>query len=141
MQRLVIIASYSYEGKRSKLSLSWKHFRLIAPYSFVMCSTNILSSFCVTIMPLAAFMAFKKFVVFFVLIVGIVMGAKDSFNKTHYWCIGFIVLGGLLIGEKDIFRGELIGYASSILYTLFEAISLQYASYLWVGQGIGPKGI
>jgi hypothetical protein len=56
-------------------------------------------------MPLAAFMAFKKFVVFFVLIVGIAMNLPNNFNKIHYGCIGSIVIGGLMIGERDIFRG------------------------------------
>lgn len=49
-------------------------------------------------MPLAAFMAFKKFVVFFVLVVGIVMNLPNNFTKVHYVCIGCIVFGGLMIG-------------------------------------------
>ena len=105
-----------------------------------MCSINILSSYCVTIMPLAAFMAFKKFVVFFVLIVGIVMNLPNNFKGIHYTCIGCIILGGLMIGERDIFRGEVIGYASSLVYTLFEAVSLQYSLHLYEKRGIGPQG-
>lgn len=77
----------------------------IVPYAFIMCTINILSSYCVTIMPLAAFMAFKKFVVFFVLVVGIAMNLPNNFNKIHYSCIACIVFGGLMIGERDIFRG------------------------------------
>jgi hypothetical protein len=49
-------------------------------------------------MPLAAFMAFKKFVVFFVLIVGIAMNLPNNFKAVHYTCIACIVVGGLMIG-------------------------------------------
>ena len=110
------------------------------PYSFIMCTINILSSYCVTIMPLAAFMAFKKFVVFFVLVVGVAMGLPNNFTRIHYACIGCIILGGLMIGERDIFRGEIIGYVSSLVYTLFEALSLQYSLHLYERRGIGPQG-
>lgn len=58
----------------------------------------MLSSFCVTIMPLAAFMAFKKFVVLFVLLLGLFLHLPNSFNKVHYYCIGVIVVGGVMIG-------------------------------------------
>ena len=105
-----------------------------------MCTINILSSYCVTIMPLAAFMAFKKFVVFFVLVVGIAMSLPNNFNRIHYACIGCIVLGALMIGERDIFRGEIIGYVASLVYTLFEALSLQYSLHLYKQRGIGPQG-
>lgn len=106
-----------------------------------MCSINILSSYCVTVMPLAAFMAFKKFVVLFVLLVGLAVGIGSGFNRTHYGCIGAIVVGGLMIGGSDIFRGALAGYLSSLLYTLLEAIALQYSSYLYLRKGISPRGI
>jgi hypothetical protein len=56
-------------------------------------------------MPLAAFMAFKKFVVFFILVVGIAMNLPNNFNRIHYGCIFSLVVGGLMIGERDIFRG------------------------------------
>jgi hypothetical protein len=82
-------------------------------------------------MPLAAFMAFKKFVVFFVLIVGIAMNLPNNFTKIHYYCILGIIFGGLMIGERDIFRGEIIGYVASLGYTLFEALSLQYSVHLY----------
>lgn len=88
-----------------KTFIEWNKIVSIIPYAFIMCTINILSSYCVTIMPLAAFMAFKKFVVFFVLIVGIAMNLPNNFNKIHYGCIAAIVLGGLMIGERDIFRG------------------------------------
>jgi hypothetical protein len=70
-------------------------------------------------MPLAAFMAFKKFVVLFVLLVGIAMKLPNNFAGIHYICIVGIVIGGLMIGEKDIFRGDIMGYVSSLVYTLF----------------------
>jgi hypothetical protein len=78
---------------------------MIAPYSFIMCSINVLSSFCVTVMPLAAFMAFKKFVIFFVLVVGFAMNIPNKFNRIQYGCIFSIVIGGIMIGERDIFKG------------------------------------
>lgn len=112
----------------------------ILPYGVIMCTINILSSYCVTIMPLAAFMAFKKFVVFFVLVVGLLMGLPNNFNRIHYACIAGIVLGGLMIGERDIFKGEIVGYVSSLVYTLFEALSLQYSLHLYEKRGIGPRG-
>lgn len=114
-----------------KTLLQWKDMLYILPYSFIMCTINILSSYCVTVMPLAAYMAFKKFVVFFVLVVGIAMNLPNNFNKIHYTCIGCIVFGGLMIGERDIFRGEIIGYISSLVYTLFEALSLQFSQHLY----------
>ena len=110
----------------------------IGPYAFIMCTINILSSYCVTIMPLAAFMAFKKFVVFFILVVGIAMNLPNNFNRIHYGCIFSIVIGGLMIGERDIFRGEILGYVSSLVYTLFEALSLQYSLHLYQNKSIGP---
>ena len=113
----------------------------ILPYSFIMCSINILSSYCVTVMPLAAFMAFKKFVIFFVLIVGVVMELPNNFSRKHYMCIGCIIFGGLMIGERDIFQGQFIGYIASLVYTLFEALSLQYSLHLYEKGIYGPQGM
>ena len=70
----------------------------VAPYSFLICTSNILTSYCVTVMPLAAYMAFKKFVVFFVLVVGLIMAIPNTFNRVHHCCIFAIVAGGLMIG-------------------------------------------
>ena len=125
-------------GRRTLLP--FRELLYILPYAFIMCSVNILSSFCVTIMPLAAFMAFKKFVVLFVLIVGIAMHLPNNFKNLHYACIGCILLGGLMIGEKEMLRGELMGYAASLFYTLCEAMSLQYSLHLYERRGIGPQG-
>jgi hypothetical protein len=125
-------------GRRTLLPLSELCF--IFPYAVIMGSINLLSSYCVTIMPLAAFMAFKKFVVFFVLVVGLCMNLPNNFSRVHYACIAGIVVGGMMIGERDIFRGEVLGYISSLVYTLFEALSLQYSLHLYEKRGIGPQG-
>ena len=90
-------------GRRTLLP--YKQMLYIVPYSFIMCNINILSSFCVTVMPLAAYMAFKKFVVLFVLLVGIAMNLPNHFKLPHYCCIAGIVVGGLMIGGRDIYNG------------------------------------
>ena len=138
MQRVFIVL-LNYRMNR-KTALSRQDLVYIVPYSFIMCSINILSSYCVTVMPLAAFMAFKKFVVFFVLVVGLAMQLPNHFTVKHYFCIGCILLGGLMIGERDIFRGEFIGYSASLVYTLFEALSLQYSLHLYEKRIYGPQG-
>lgn len=81
-----------------KTLLPARELCFILPYAVIMGSINLLSSYCVTIMPLAAFMAFKKFVVFFVLVVGLCMSIPQNFTRVHYGCIAGIVLGGLMIG-------------------------------------------
>ncbi len=98
--------------------------KLIIPYAIVMCTTNILSSYCVTILPLAAFMAFKKFTVFFILLIAIMFSLPHKFNKLQYSCILFIVMGGVLVGEKDILMGDFIGYAAAVCYNICEASTL-----------------
>lgn len=118
MVQRFFIMYVNYRMKKKTL-LTKKQLLYILPYSFIMCSINILSSYCVTVMPLAAFMAFKKFVVFFVLVVGIIMKLPNNFNRLHYTCIAAIIAGGLMIGEKDIFAGNFLGYVSSLVYTLF----------------------
>ena len=138
LQRVVIIF-INWRMKRKTL-LALKDMVFILPYAVIMGSINLLSSYCVTIMPLAAFMAFKKFVVFFVLVVGVCMNLPNNFSRVHYCCIGGIVLGGMMIGERDIFRGEVLGYISSLVYTLFEALSLQYSLHLYEKRAIGPQG-
>jgi hypothetical protein len=72
--------------------------KMIIPYSIIMCTTNILSSYCVTVLPLAAFMAFKKFTVFFILLIAIIFSFPHKFNKLQYSCIVVIVIGGILVG-------------------------------------------
>ena len=101
LQRLIIIL---FSRKISKPNLYSKQTLLrIAPYSFIICTSNILTSYCVTVMPLAAYMAFKKFVVFFVLVVGMLMALPNAFTRVHHCCIFGIVAGGLLIGGPAIF--------------------------------------
>lgn len=46
-------------------------------------------------------------------------------------CIAGILLGGVLIGERDILNGNIIGYLCSLSFDLSEAISLQYSAYLF----------
>jgi hypothetical protein len=138
MQRLIIIFT-SPPAKGQKIFQVATLLR-VAPYSFMMCTINMLTSYCVTVMPLAAFMAFKKFVVFFVLVVGVLMGVPDNFNRVHHCCIFAIVVGGLMIGEKDIFRGEFLGYLASLVYTFLEAMTLQMSTLLYQRHGISPRG-
>lgn len=140
MVQRVFIVYVNYRMKKGTM-LSREQLLYILPYSFIMCSINILSSYCVTVMPLATFMAFKKFVVFFVLLVSLAMHLPINFSKVHYSCIGCIILGGLMIGEKDIFGGAFLGYVSSLVYTLFEALSLQYSLHLYEKGIYGPQGI
>lgn len=83
-----------------------------------------------TVLPLAAFMAFKKFTVFFILLIAIMFNFPHKFNKLQYSCILFIVIGGILVGEKDILRGEIIGYIAAVCYNVCEAGSLEYQSYM-----------
>lgn len=79
--------------------------KMIIPYSILMCTTNILSSYCVTVLPLAAFMSFKKLIVFFILVIAFVFQFPHKFNRFQYGCIFFIVAGGILVGERDILKG------------------------------------
>ena len=72
--------------------------KTIIPYAVIMCTTNILSSYCVTVLPLAAFMAFKKFTVFFILLIAILFNFPHNFSKFQYSCIFFIVVGGIMVG-------------------------------------------
>lgn len=136
-QRIFIVLLSRKMNKKS--AIKKEELIYIVPYSFIMSSINILSSYCVTVMPLAAFMAFKKFVIFFVLVVGIVMQLPNNFSKKHYGCILCILVGGLMIGENDIFKGQFIGYIASLVYTLFEALSLQYALHLYEKSIYGPQ--
>lgn len=83
-----------------------------------MCTTNILSSYCVTVLPLAAFMAFKKFIVFFILIIALIFSLPHKFSKLQYSCIFLIVLGGILVGGRDILMGQFIGYVAAVGYNI-----------------------
>ena len=53
--------------------------------------------------------------------------------------IGLIVGGGLMIGFYT--KGTAAGYSSSMASNIFEAISLQYCSYLSIRHGVSPSGL
>ena len=95
IQRIVNIALFTLI---LKTKFRFDAVKTIIPYSIVMCTTNILSSYCVTVLPLAAFMAFKKFIVFFILVIAIIMNLPHKFNNFQYLCIVIIVIGGVLVG-------------------------------------------
>lgn len=70
----------------------------ILPYSMFMCLNNILSSYCLTVMPLAAFLSFKKFIVLFILILTLLLNLPATTNTFQHYCIIGIVMGGALVG-------------------------------------------
>lgn len=45
-----------------------------------------------------------------------------------------------MIGEKDIFKGDFLGYLSSLVYTFLEAFTLQISTLLYQRHGISPRG-
>ena len=104
-----------------KTKIRMDAIKFIIPYTILMCTINILSSYCVTILPLAAYMAFKKLTVFFILLIAFICKLPHKFNKMQYTCIFFIVVGGLLVGEEDIFKGQIIGYMLALCYNICEA--------------------
>lgn len=63
-----------------------------------MCLSNILSSYCITIMPLAAFLSFKKFIVLFILGLTVSLKLPNQTNHFQNLCIVGIVLGGAMVG-------------------------------------------
>lgn len=81
-----------------KRKVSWDLLVKVLPYSAFMCTSNILSSYCLTIMPMAAFLAFKKFIILFILGVSLAAKLPVTTNKIQYICIFGIVLGGALVG-------------------------------------------
>lgn len=97
-----------------KRKLSFSLLTKVLPYSAFMCTSNILSSYCLTIMPMAAFLAFKKFIIVFILGVSIAASLPVTTNRIQYFCIFGIVLGGALVGERDMISGNFIGYISCI---------------------------
>ena len=115
VQRLINIVLFLFIWKTKFRTDAVK---LIIPYSIIMCTINILSSYCVTVLPLAAFMAFKKFTVFFILIIAMIFSLPHKFNILHYSCIFFIVVGGVLVGGRDILMGQFIGYIAAIGYNI-----------------------
>ena len=79
-------------------SFDLRHLYHILPFAAFMCLSNVTSSYCLTIMPLAAFMAFKKFIVLFVLAISILLKLPVNLNRTQYICMATIVIGGIMVG-------------------------------------------
>jgi hypothetical protein len=90
----------------------------IVPYSFVMCLSNLLSSYCLTIMPLAAFLSFKKFIVLFILILAVSFNLPAKTTKFQNICMIGIITGGAMVGEKDLLHGNFIGYICCLTFNL-----------------------
>ena len=97
---------------------NWKNIKLVAPFAFFMCCINLLSSFCLTVMPLGAFAAFKKTTIIFVLIVGIIMKSPKNFSTYQYLFMASIGIGALMVGAPDFQNGEFIGYLACVGYNL-----------------------
>ena len=139
--------------RKNPINLS--HLKLCIPYSLLMCTTNILTSFCITIMPLESFVSFKKFLILFVLLSSCfsawlisryslnsneqASSSQPEISKYKIISVLLIVLGGLMIGYYT--RGTTIGYTSSMLSNVLEALSLQYCSYLAIYHGVTPSGL
>ena len=75
-----------------------KHLIHMLPFAAFMCLANIISSYCLTIMPLAAYMSFKKLVILFVLGISLALKLPAKLNQTQYICMGAIVIGGIMVG-------------------------------------------
>jgi hypothetical protein len=69
-------------------------------------------------MPLAAFLSSKKFIVLFIM--GITAALKLPVKTNHFQniCIVGIVVGGAMVGERDLFHGGLLGYLASLMFNL-----------------------
>ena len=62
--------------------------------------------------------------------------------KTNHFqnlCIFGIVIGGVMVGEKDMLAGDSVGYISCLLFNLSEALLLQYSAYLYRSDGYSPS--
>lgn len=103
-----------------------------------MCVNTILSSYCLTIMPLGAFLSFKKLIVVFIMIISCTLKLPVTTSHFQNICVVGIVAGGLMVGEKDMLSGEKIGYVSCLMYDLSEAVLLQYSAYLCRNDGFEP---
>lgn len=106
-----------------------------------MCLSNILSSYCLTIMPLAAFLSFKKFIVLFILILAVAFKLPSTTNQFQNICIIGIVVGGALVGERDLLHGNPIGYLCCMMFNISESITLHYAVHLYRDYKLQPSGI
>lgn len=75
-----------------------KHLIHMLPCAGFTCLSNVISSYCLTIMPLAAYMSFKKLVILFVLGVSLALRIPANLNRTQYICMIGIVVGGIMVG-------------------------------------------
>jgi len=115
IQRIVIIAFFYSQGRKH---LSKQMLLKILPYSLFMCLSNLLSSYCLTVMPLAAFLSFKKFIVLFIMAITVILKLPTQTNTFQNYCIVGILVGGAMVGEKDMLQGSVIGYAASLMFDL-----------------------
>lgn len=69
-------------------------------------------------MPLAGFLSFKKFIVVFILAISTLLKLPVKTNTFQNFCIIGIVLGGALVGEKDILHGNIIGYICCLCFNM-----------------------
>lgn len=95
IQRVIIILFFFSQGRKH---LSKTMLIKILPYSFFMCLSNILSSYCLTVMPLAAFLSFKKFIVLFIMAITVALKLPVQTNNFQNICIIGIVVGGAMVG-------------------------------------------
>ena len=75
---------------------------LAIPFAAAMCANTIMSSYCLTVMPLAAFLSFKKLVVVFIMFISCMLKLPVRTNNFQNICVIGIVCGGLMVGEKDM---------------------------------------
>lgn len=111
----------------------------VLPYSGLSSLAIVISSYCLVVMPLAAYMAMKKLIVLFVLVVGLVFRLPSNLSEVQYSCIVAIVVGGIMVGEKDILAGHSTGYLACLAFNLFEALSVQYSAYLYKEKKYEPQ--
>ena len=114
-------------------------FGNVLPYSGFSSLAIVISSYCLTVMPLAAYMALKKLIVLFVLLVGVMFKLPNHLSSIQYYCIVGIVVGGIMVGEKDILTGHSAGYLACLCFNLFEALSVQYSAYLYHAKKYEPQ--
>ena len=59
------------------------------------------------------------------------LGLPSRNNSFQNVCVAGIVIGGVMIGEKDMLSGNSIGYICCMLFNLSEAVMSQYSSHLY----------
>lgn len=71
----------------------------VIPYSLLVGLSNILASYCITIMPLAAYLSLKKFIVLFILVIAITFKLPCKTTKFQNISMVGILIGGSMVGE------------------------------------------